>query len=158
MKLSAVQCSCSGSGFGPVQNPFNITPGPTNREPDYRSGSEQILNLNPKIGPVRSKSGPNHGSEPDRGIASHRRRCLQPVIHKSPSPNQQPAKPCSTPPTGTKVLLPTLEAAHLAHPSSRVLTRLFSLHARTSPIINTVGSPVSPVAKTPFQISTHSNF
>ncbi|KAF8486614.1 hypothetical protein F5888DRAFT_1640086 [Russula emetica] len=59
-----------GSGFRPVQNRFNITPGPENREPDYRSGPGQSPDLNPKIGPVRSKSSPNHGSEPDHSITT----------------------------------------------------------------------------------------
>ncbi|KAN0109362.1 hypothetical protein V8E52_009406 [Russula decolorans] len=58
-------------GFRPVQNWFNKTPGPMNQEPDHRSGPGQSPNLDPKIGPVRSKSGPNHGSEPDCDIANY---------------------------------------------------------------------------------------
>ncbi|KAF8490324.1 hypothetical protein F5888DRAFT_1638120 [Russula emetica] len=65
-----------GSGFRPVQNRFNITPGPENQEPDYWSSPGQSPNLNPKISLVRSKSGPNHGSEPDRSITSHVRLWL----------------------------------------------------------------------------------
>jgi hypothetical protein len=82
MTTKNVGCGCErhsnyafGSGFGPVQNPFNITPGPMNQEPDYRSGSGQSPNLNPTIGPVRSKFGPNHGSEPDHGIATPYTTC-----------------------------------------------------------------------------------
>jgi len=59
-----------GSGFGPVQNPFSKTLGPTNREPDHRSGPGQSPNLNPKIGPVWSKSSLNYSSESDHDIAS----------------------------------------------------------------------------------------
>ena len=62
--------TCSGLVQSePIQNPFNKNPGPLNREPDHRSGSSQILNLELNHGQVRLGSGSNHGSEPNLSIS-----------------------------------------------------------------------------------------
>jgi hypothetical protein len=54
--------------FEPVQNPFNKTPGPLNREPDHQSGSSQGTNIEPNHSQVRLGSGSNQGSEPNLTI------------------------------------------------------------------------------------------
>jgi len=50
--------------FGPILDILNT-------EPDLRSGSAISLNLDPNLGPVRTGSGSNRGSEPNHGITNN---------------------------------------------------------------------------------------
>ena len=52
---------------GSVRTRFTTSLGVPNREPDFRSGSASMLNLEPDFGPVRKGLGPNRSSEPDSG-------------------------------------------------------------------------------------------
>jgi hypothetical protein len=61
----------SGSKVRTSPDGFAIFGALLNREPDFRSGSANMLNLGLDLGPVRQVSGLNLGSEPDCGITSN---------------------------------------------------------------------------------------